>query len=1586
MVDRVLRREPERHSVRAIVVYPMNALINSQLDALEHFRKANWPDCPVRFDQYTGQTRREVRPELLSDPPHLVLTNYVMLEYMLIRPSDRPLVERVTSDLDVLAMDELHVYRGRQGADVAMLLRRLRQRAGRPELLCVGTSATLATQGPRAERRATIAAVGSRLFGVRLPAANVIDETLRRVCTVPVPADRAALRAAVERAPPAPTPEAVTVHPLAAWAEATFGLAEDEDGRPIRRLPIPLGEGLARLVAETGLPTDQCQNRLRAVLDAGNAAVLPSGEPVFAFRLHQFLASGGSIYATLEPPDRRVLSTDGQAVAPGEAERLLFPLAFCRDCGQEYFLGSIVHEGHEERLVPRSPLLNAPDEETPGTPGYFAIDADALWTDDESLPDAWYEIRRNSPQIKPRYQPHVPQRRVVGPDGRVGGALTGWWQPKPFMLCLRCRASFDLREKGDFRKLVTLSQTGRSTATTLIAAAAVAGLRQDPAMPEDARKLLSFTDNRQDASLQAGHLNDFVQVVQLRGALVDALARHGSLTFDRLGEAIYRSLNLAPEHFMDEPADHGPAHERAVAALRDVIEYRALEDLARAWRVAQPNLEQCGLLRIEYDGLDRLAGDDARWADAPVLASAPPPHRAAVLRAVLDHLRSVLALDAEALRDDRLRALVKRAAQALKDPWRFDEFDRPRAATVALLPGMAVTKRDHDISIRLGARSTVGRYLRSRRTWTRDADLSVEEGEVLVRTIVEGLRGHLLSMVERHGGAFGVRLRIDGLIWRPGDGIPPPPDPVRTRSLHLRRHDLTRQEPNRYFVRLYRAAAATLAGLRGHEHTGQVAQDLRIKREGAFRTGRLPVLFCSPTMELGVDIRDLGVVHLRNVPPTPANYAQRSGRAGRGGRPALVVAFAQYGNAHDHHYFRDRQAMIVGAVAPPRLDLANRELVIAHLHSVWLASTGLRLGHSIAESLDLNRPDMPVRPDILAQATLSSDGIARTIAAGGEIVRMLALPPGTAPWLTEDLVAQVVGAAVATFQQTFERWRDMYRAAVEQRDAARRIIDAPRADRDERARAEQREREAKREIVLLLNEGSSAESDFYPYRYLAAEGFLPGYNFPRLPLRALVAGSEGAQAIDRPRFLGLGEFGPWNVVYHEGRKHRVVGCVMPTGGLDSVLIRAKLCHACGYCHLGDDSLVDLCAHCGTRLDGDTAEFPQHLLPQQIVRALRWHRISSEEEERVREGYRMTTHFRMSSETAPRTVLLRSEDGTAVLEAQTLSQAELWRINHGWRRTVGEKGFTIDRTTGWWQRRPDEADEDPVGDPQAAPLSDVRPFVRDTRNLLLLRPRPEAETLDDAVLRTLAYALRRAAQIVFQVEEAELAVELIGESVNRRILLWEAAEGGIGITERLVDAPEMFAALGRQALALCHFDPDTGAPDAAWHDRCRHACYDCLLSYANQPDHRFLDRYQIVDDLIALTRARPAMPPQGRSYEEQYHWLRARTDPASEAERAFLDHLYERGLRLPDHAQHCPHPDIPAQVDFYYEVAGLTRGICVFIDGPTHDVSLQSQRDNQVRTKLADRGYRVLSIDVRIPFELQIALYPGIWSPERSILG
>jgi ATP-dependent helicase YprA (DUF1998 family) len=180
IVDHVLRRGPGR-GIQAIVVYPMNALANSQQGELEKFLKLGYPDGkgPVTFARYTGQESYEERQRIIANPPDILLTNYVMLELILTRSQERALV-RQAHDLGFLVFDELHTYRGRQGADVAFLIRRTRELMAAEKLRCVGTSATLAGSGTYDEQRMEISRVATRLFGAEVRPEHVIGETLRR--------------------------------------------------------------------------------------------------------------------------------------------------------------------------------------------------------------------------------------------------------------------------------------------------------------------------------------------------------------------------------------------------------------------------------------------------------------------------------------------------------------------------------------------------------------------------------------------------------------------------------------------------------------------------------------------------------------------------------------------------------------------------------------------------------------------------------------------------------------------------------------------------------------------------------------------------------------------------------------------------------------------------------------------------------------------------------------------------------------------------------------------------------------------------------------------------------------------------------------------------------------------------------------------------------------------------------------------------------------------------------------------------------------------------------------------------------------
>ncbi|MBC7348310.1 MAG: DEAD/DEAH box helicase, partial [Clostridia bacterium] len=271
--DAVLKSNPAEARVRAIIVYPMNALVNSQHNALDElkqrYQRRTGQPLPVRFAKYTGQEGETERNAILESPPHILLTNYMMLELILVRPRERRFVDRAVAGIEFLVFDELHTYRGRQGADVALLIRRLRQRCGNPNLICIGTSATMVSdeQMGTGERRRAVADFASKIFGTAVPPENVIEERFRPLSPL-ADVDPQALRAAVENPLP-DTAEELRKHPLTWWIERHLGFRTAADATSERCPPLTLSEAAKRLARETGLEETQCREALRAALLLG---------------------------------------------------------------------------------------------------------------------------------------------------------------------------------------------------------------------------------------------------------------------------------------------------------------------------------------------------------------------------------------------------------------------------------------------------------------------------------------------------------------------------------------------------------------------------------------------------------------------------------------------------------------------------------------------------------------------------------------------------------------------------------------------------------------------------------------------------------------------------------------------------------------------------------------------------------------------------------------------------------------------------------------------------------------------------------------------------------------------------------------------------------------------------------------------------------------------------------------------------------------------------------------------------------------------------------------------------------------------
>jgi very-short-patch-repair endonuclease len=266
---------------------------------------------------------------------------------------------------------------------------------------------------------------------------------------------------------------------------------------------------------------------------------------------------------------------------------------------------------------------------------------------------------------------------------------------------------------------------------------------------------------------------------------------------------------------------------------------------------------------------------------------------------------------------------------------------------------------------------------------------------------------------------------------------------------------------------------------------------------------------------------------------------------------------------------------------------------------------------------------------------------------------------------------------------------------------------------------------------------------------------------------------------------------------------------------------------------------------------------------------------------------------------------------------------------------------------------------------------VIPFVEDHRNCLLIDLATPLGATENASLQA---ALKRAIQARYQLEDDELAVESLPSDANpRRILLYEAAEGGAGVLRQLLN-PGALAAVAREALSLCHFDPETGedlrrAPRAK--EDCEAACYDCLMSYQNQRYHQLLDRQAIRDLLIQLRDATVETSPTNLTRSEHLKILM--NQAGSALERSWLELLEKHNLRLPSHAQKLIE-GCSTRPDFLY----AEDQVAVYIDGPPHDFPERQERDAAQTTAMEDYGYTVVRFHHQDDWMAVIGKFPYVF--------
>lgn len=1541
ILNRVLEDLPkgQPRRTRAIVIYPMNALANSQREEINKRIEGSGFESSLICARLTGQETNEERERIRDTPPDIILTNFMMLEMLLTRQDerDRQIIANC-SNLEFLVLDELHTYRGRQGADVAMLVRRLRERLASPSLVCIGTSATMASGDPE-QKRVEVSKVASKLFATDIPSTNVIAETLQRVTLAeltPSTLSRAELRRSVESFDPAAAPDdRLTASPFMAWIEMTLGLTGSRNGLELERAtPASLEDASEKLKLATNLPIEICRQRLEVALETASKPEKERGgsgtRPFFPVRVHRFVSGAGRVYATLEMPPKREISFDGQLfLASREEKTRLYPTFFCRNCGQEHHpVRRQTDEGLTSYLPRAIDDASSDDDDPDDIVGFLTpvLDHDDWLFDGivEQYPEEWREHSETRGwRLKSGHKDRALRKTSVGIDGAESAlGVETWFQAGRFGFCPRCGEAHTGAGR-DINRLAGLSAEGRSSATTVLVSSILDWMKTPSNdRPFERKKVLGFSDNRQDAALQAGHFNDFVFLTLFRGAVMAALraAGSGGASDSDIGRRLVGALGFEGRsratEWLSAQAPDDSYVTSAQLDLRAVLAHRFWFDQRRGWRFTFPNLDQLGLVEVRYQGLEDVCADAGRFnGDLAALAGLTIERRREAFEAILDAARTGLAVRTDALDLNRLEELGRRRQQ-IRPPWGFSDTELPRHAG-ALIVGAAPTtrtQREADMLIRTGQQSLLGRKIKK----LVDASMKRDGYDRLLTAMTDRLASAgLLAPTQLGGASRGYRVASERV------------------SFHARE---PKDGSNRYFVSLYTAIADALLqggdllfGNEAREHTAQVDARRRELREHRFRYGEkektilskaqaeladlrepgrfLPVLFCSPTMELGVDISELDAVFLRNVPPSPANYAQRSGRAGRSGSAALVLTYCAAQSPHDQFFFEHREEMVQGVVRPPAIDLSNRDLVENHMNAVWLAETRTPISGKIAEVLDTGQDDKPVLAEI---ATSLSDTDVRVRSADRmkRILARLAAEVSPLPaWLENpDALAEVCSAqAFDRFDRAFNRWRTLLQGAHTQRAEARKITDNHGiTDRKIREGAERLDRQAGQQITLLLEGNNSSSSDFYTYRYLATEGFLPGYNFPRLPLMAFIPGQGGDRReayVQRPRFLGISEFGPFSRIYHEGRAFRVVRVQMPAselepGGLSVVTQTVWLCRSCGARHLEQK---ERCVACNVQGDFQPIRNVKRIetLSTQPVE-----HITANDEDRQRQGFELVSAFewpKRHDRPAVESAIATTASGISLVSLSYASATTIQRLNLGLRRRRNpdsNQGFLIEPGTGRWvnEQKGAEAGERADDDPLVSRPQRIVPMVEDRKNALLFRPIGGFSSLEQAAVAQ--YALLRGLEREFQLEEGEILSEAMPNRKDRQALLfYEASEGGAGVLSRVVREPDALGRVVERALRMMHFDKNVTAwspsslQDQATHT-CKQGCYRCLLSYFNQQDHELIDRHDpdALDFLCQLAEAK--VIPEASAFEPQD------TPVALAANERFLQALVGLGIPPP----------------------------------------------------------------------------------------
>lgn len=1444
LVEEIAAGTASQPGVRAMLLYPMNALANDQMGRLRELLE---PFPSLTFGRYVGDTensyeraldqfkhrfsREPQRNELISrdqmkqTPPHILLTNFAMLEYLLLRPEDQRLFDGETGEhWKFLVLDEIHVYDGAKGAEIGMLLRRVRDRvnqSARGQLRCIGTSATLGRGTEDAPRLIDFA---EQIFDE--PFEFEVDDSARQDIVV-AERDQLGGEAATWSCPPERFPElarrfrsgqlaielCVVVDDVLAdtpradeSAVHWLGRVLSEEAHVVRLQQL-LTKGSVDLADATlevfEMSGDAASEQLTALVDiCVSAEVAGTERALLPARWHFLLRSLEGAYACFNrahPADAPRLLLHRHLHCPGCASRgqqsAMFEVEVCRRCGARYIAGQENDDVAIPKLVP--PGLR-------DTHVRHLLVEGALGDSDDDEDDLAEKLEgdRND---------RVDSVHLcfgcgaVSSDGSpicaCGGDVRQLVEVSPAAKDAPVRSCAACGSRTSSGSILQRFLTGSEAPVSVVATSLYQEL---PAVSSSrrsvggGRKLLSFADSRQDAAFFAPYLERTYNRAVQRRLIWDVLRRKADdgNTAPRLSELRPMLKNLALEHeVIDEFGDPTP------------------DQAARHWLYAEV-LSTDRQQNLEGVGLAEIAVPIPRGIDAPEPLLDLGLEEAEVfdlVRVLLDTVR-------------RSRAITIDPEVDLQDPI-FE--GRPAAAirgfgvdpgVLSWSPVSATNRRVEYLTKvleRLGSTVDAKQLLSDMWThWLADPDSGWDEviatredaggRGVLRRLMTDRLELRLASESHRPQQCDSCRQ----IWWRqvrgacPGVKCPGTVAPMSADAL-----------ASNHYRTLY--TDLDLIGLRVEEHTAQLSTELAAKRQQEFVDGRINVLSCSTTFELGVDVGEIQAVLMRNIPPTAANYVQRAGRAGRrAGSPALVVSFAQR-RSHDLHFFDHPRTMIDGQVAAPVVDVENPALVRRHLNAMAFAEF-LR-----AEADGAERVHHDVATFFLPEGSSPAD---RWLAW------MRSDPPDLAAALQRVCPAALhddseIGLATWAWRGTLDGdptdpdQGRLVRAAIEVRSELEgldeQLASASAAEQFSRAGALKGLRRTLEQVRTIDR--------------LAQRGVLPKYGFP-VDVVSLQVSAESGLSLDRDLSMAVVDFAPGSDTIANKQVWTSTAVRIPPG-MALIVYEWARCSDCDSFRTWLDELdPPPCRACGSEAIGRRGRFvsprfgfigagsekkPGDRRPPRLAsRAFFFNDYvggAPDEESLVVGAMEVGV---LSSRQGQITVLNRGPQGLQYLICP-------WC---GWGTVPPDAGKALPD-----HRRPFGKGQPCNGSPRSVALG--HQFLTDTVELRL------PVTMSPPEATSTLHALLAASEDV-GITHNDVNGTLHGGPGGYSLVLFDSVPGGAGHARRLrEELPGLFSGALRR-VARC----DCGAETS---------CYGCLRSYRNQTEHEVLSRGAAVRVLESL---------------------------------------------------------------------------------------------------------------------------------------